>query len=203
MPTTTQATTNTTARSTAPAQVDVRSSVNFDAMWTAHPMNWIPAESTPWRKKKETNNPLAVLTESEPVYENQCAIKLSIALEAGGISLNTFPKARVETRPVERLNGKKMRGALAAEELSTWLNKALDKPSPLAADKALAAVQNKKGIVFFKDFWTRTNETTPQGDHIDLWNGKHLPGHPPGAAGHQATLDYFSRSKLVLFWELK
>lgn len=44
---------------------------------------------------------------------------------------------------------------------------------------------------------------TPHGDHIDLWNGKHLPGHPPGSSTYQATLDYFGRSKSVLFWELK
>ena len=203
MPTPTQATTNTTPASIAAANVDVRKAVNFDAMWKAHPMNWTPPEPTPWRNKKDTSNPLSAITEGMPVYENQCAVKVSIALEAGGLSLNTFPAKRIEKRPVERLDGKKMRGALAAEELATWLVKALGKPTPLAADKALASVNDKRGIVFFKDFWTRPNETTAQGDHIDLWNGKHLPGNPPGSSTYQATLDYFGRSKSVLFWELK
>lgn len=203
MPTPTQTTTNATAGSQALTPIDVRSSLDFDAMWKAHPLNWNPPESSPWRKKKDTANPLAALQESEPVYENQCAIKMSFALEAGGLSLNTFPKTRMESRPVERLGNKKMRGALAAEELANWMITALGKPSKLSPDKALDSVWGKRGLVFFKDFWTRANETTPQGDHIDLWNGEQLPGHPPGSDTYKATLEYFNRSKIVMCWVLK
>ncbi len=37
-------------------------------------------------------------------------------------------------------------------------------------------LRNERGIVFFKDFWRRGNETFANrtGDHIDLWNGKRL-----------------------------
>ncbi len=204
MPTTitrTQVNTNTQANSCKVIAVNVRTCLDFDAMWKAHPMNWQPPEPAPWRHSAK--GVLAAVSEGEPVYENQCAIKMSFALEAGGLSLSSYPKNRIENRPVERLNGQKKRGALAAQELAAWLSKALAKPEELEPAAAQKLVSGKKGIVFFKDFWTRDGETTPQGDHIDLWDGKQIPGYPPGNPLHQGTLDYFARSRAIWFWEVK
>lgn len=208
MPTPTQTTTNTTPASIAAANVDVRKAVNFDAMWKAHPMNWMPPESQPFRGPKKVIKtptlpglpPIETVLPGQPIYEDQCAIKMSIALDAGGLSLATFPKNRSESRFVDQL-GKKVRGALAAEELANWMIKALGKPVTFDGSIALAKVQTKRGVIFFKDFWTRPNETTPQGDHIDLWNGSTTPSTSATAYAGENT--YFTRSKSVWFWELK
>ncbi|MGT2508396.1 T6SS effector amidase Tae4 family protein [Cupriavidus basilensis] len=48
--------------------------------------------------------------------------------------------------------------------------------------------KNKRGIIFFKDYWQRDNEVLPTGDHIDLWNGETLT-----AASLQGRLNNFLR----------
>jgi hypothetical protein len=79
-----------------------------------------------------------------------------------------------------------------------WLIKALGKPDQYSSAEVLAAVTGRKCIIFFKDFWTRQGESTPQGDHIDLWDGSNTP-----YGEHQGTRGYFARSKVVWFWEIK
>jgi len=39
-----------------------------------------------------------------------------------------------------------------------------------------AELSNQKGVIFFKDFWRRGDESfqNRSGDHIDLWNGTRL-----------------------------
>ncbi|UVL84909.1 type VI secretion system amidase effector protein Tae4 [Pseudomonas sp. B21-028] len=38
------------------------------------------------------------------------------------------------------------------------------------------ALKGQQGVIFFKGFWRRANETTAgrSGDHVDLWNGRRL-----------------------------
>ena len=53
--------------------------------------------------------------------------------------------------------------------------------------------KGRQGIAFFKDFWTRSGQTHPTGDHIDLWDGSKTT---KGAAS------YFDRSVQVWFWDI-
>ena len=207
----TRANANDTPLSCKPGSVNVRSCLKFDTLWTSHPLNWSKPEPHPFRKpqtraQRDPANPFAVLTdnteqEPAPLYEDQCAIKMSIALQSAGLSLDTYPKARSEVHEVRQLH-KKVRGALAAEELAGWLVKVMGKPEQYPPDEALKKVKGRKGIVFFKDFWRRPGERENQGDHIDLWNGETTPNMPP--AFYQADpQSYFPRSKVVWFWELR
>jgi hypothetical protein len=198
--------TNEKPKSCVIASVNVRSCLNFEVMWKAHPLNWNPIERTPFRhaSKNKKNDPFQILREESPpppIYTDQCAIKMSIALQDGGLSLETFSKSRSEVREVFAVK-KKYRGALAAEELAAWLIKALGKPDQYSPSEASTAVTGRKGIIFFKDFWARPGETTPQGDHIDLWNGSTTPQADPRAY-QPGPLSYFDRSKTVWFWEIK
>lgn len=190
-------------KSCVPASVNVRSCLSFDDMWKGHPLNWDPPEPTPFRHtpKPDKADPFATLRDPPPIYADQCAIKMSIALQAGGLSLDTFPKDRSELREVFAVK-RKYRGALAAEELAKWLVKALGKPEEFTGGKKSEKVTMRKGIVFFKDFWTRPGETSAQGDHIDLWNGTNTPNVSPQVF-QEGPMSYFTRSKLVWFWELK
>lgn len=201
----TKSPTNEKPKSCAPASVNVRSCLDFDAMWSAHPLNWKPTpEAHPFRHPPPPN-PFAVLTDAspvlgKPVYPDQCAIKLSFALQAGGLPFDTYPKPRSEVREVARLK-RKMRGALAAEELAQWLSKALGLPEKYKDADALAKVKGKRGIIFFKDFWQRDGERGVQGDHIDLGDGTNTPNFP--VETHTSNSSYFTRSASVWFWELK
>ncbi|TDM06306.1 MAG: hypothetical protein C4K60_17115 [Ideonella sp. MAG2] len=205
MATTLEGTTNSTPRSCVPASSDVRSCLSFKALWAAHPLNWNPEENKPFRKPNglPKENP-------EGLYENQCAIKMSISLIDGGLSLDTYPKARSEVREAFQ-NKKKYRGALAAEELAAWLSKALGKPEEINPSEAYQKVKGKTGIIFFKDFWARSSREEQtgnfSGDHIDLWNGSTMPGSNWRSFGESIHSDprnsYFLRSKLINFWEIK
>jgi hypothetical protein len=203
-----KAPTNEKSHSCVVGSINVRSCLNFDAMWKAHPLNWSPMERTPFRQVSKKNkhtgsDPFAALQDEPlppPIYSDQCAIKMSIALQDCGLSLETFPKNRSELREVFAIK-KKYRGALAAEELAIWLIKALGQPNKYPPHISKKSVEGRKGIIFFKDFWTRQNEATQQGDHIDLWNGSTMPQADPRVL--EGSLNYFDRSKEVWFWEIK
>jgi hypothetical protein len=200
-PSATQVTTNTTLNSCVVAAVDVRSCLSFDALWKAHPLNWVDPEPHPFKQQDGIT----------PAYNDQCAIKMSITLQDGGLPMKTF-RGAAERRTVAQL-GRPVRAALRAEELAEWLIKALGRPTKYAPSEAYAAVAGKKGIVFFKDFWQRelpgSTAAAPRlesldsrsGDHVDLWDGTTLPSLP--AEAFVGERSYFTRSKGVWFWELK
>jgi len=191
---------------------NVRSCIDFKSMWKSHPLNWEPPENAPFRKetpkpkKKKGNTPFDVLLEEEdppgdPIYENQCAIKMSIALQGAGVSLDTYPKNRSEVRYVRQLQ-KKIRGALAAEELAIWLSRAIGNPEPAYKNgEALKKIKGRTGVVFFKDYWQRTPNGALDGDHIDLWDGKTTPGQ--SSTYYEGYVTAFDKAAEVWFWEIK
>lgn len=189
--------------------VNVRICLDFDALWRSHPLNWKPILRFPFQKKVKSTrpkSPLDVLRDDPdhewvPIYSDQCAIKMSVALDFGGFPLDTFPKNRSEVREVHGTN-RMIRAALAAEELANWLNKALGQALVFeGSNKSRDAIMGKKGIVFFKDFWVRDGEATPQGDHIDLWDGSRTPNQL--AVTFSMSVNIFTRCKEVWFWEIK
>lgn len=69
-------------------------------------------------------------------------------------------------------------------------------------------LKDKTGVIFFKDYWQRGNETfeNRSGDHIDLWNQTRLTGRPMWLReineffGAQSDLN---KAKEIWFWEVK
>lgn len=116
-------------------------------------------------------------------YENQCAIKVSMALQGLGVDLKSFKGATV------LIDGK--RAAIRAAELSNWLGGAaipgLGKPEIITGPDWEEKVRNRKGIIAFDNYWARPGESsTRSGDHIDLWNGSRLTAS--GLGGSLVTL---------------
>ncbi len=72
---------------------------------------------------------------------------------------------------------------------------------------------DKKGIIFFADYWQRKNETgqTRTGDHIDLWDDKTLASLGTFESFVRVNIGLsidgwfsdFGKAKQVLFWEIK
>ena len=180
-------------------QINVRSCLVFEVLWSKHPLNWRPIERFPFRRADGT-----------PLFEDQCAIKMSIALQLAGLSLKSF-RGAAETHAVASLKSESFRAALRAEELAQWLMKVLGAPEHWKPDQALEKVRFRKGIIFFKDFWVRTlgpgrveTAANRSGDHIDVWDGHTLPDMPtvdsPYFAGWR---HYFEKAREVWFWELR
>ena len=144
-------------------------------------------------------------------YENQCAIKVSVALHGVRIKLDGFNGAAVT------INGNKI--AIRAQELAAWLKAQRIEgiaapPQTVTGPDWQAKIKGRTGIVYFADYWTRGNEKVPSGDHIDLWNGSRLTASGLSGAAVTflrfglgiASLPGFSdlgKAKTIWFWEVK
>lgn len=105
-------------------------------------------------------------------WDNQCAVRMSVALSKSGVSFDSFPDGgRCPTQPA----GATMIGS--AQRLANWLAqknrfKACGPREIIISKRWETSVAGRSGIIFFKDYWRRRGETrgTGTGDHVDLWN---------------------------------
>lgn len=140
-----------------------------------------PAFINLWASYPKTQNPC------NGPWSNQCAIRMSIALNAEGsvkVSKGTYSEPKCA-------HGH----ARGAESLANWLwARHLGRPKIYKdGAKAKRALQSKQGLIFFKDCFTRAGQRRRVGDHIDLW----LKGLTKGFS------DPANRSSQIWFWELK
>jgi Type VI secretion system (T6SS), amidase effector protein 4 len=152
----------------------------FKTMWDNHPSNLPIPDNFPCKHN------------GAPAFDNQCAIKLGIALQAGGMNMRTAPtRCWFKNHPIH---------VLRAQESANWLSSgaALGSPTKFKSKQGenlektvLDSITGKKGIVFCQDFWAPTPGGPNVGDHIDLWNGIMM--------AHGFT-NYFAQSKQVWFW---
>jgi hypothetical protein len=172
--------------------------VSFATLWAGYP------SSNPYVDAKTGNPPKG--------FENQCAIKVSVALHASGVELQSFRRAHVT------INGKS--AATLAEDLAAWLKAQhiagiSSPPINITGEKWEEKIKDKTGIVFFANYWLRPKETkSPTGDHIDLWNGSRLTAS--GLRGVVVTLLRFGlgvnsgpgfsdlgKATTILFWKVQ
>lgn len=143
----------------------------FKTLWANHPS--IQGENSPCKDK-----------EGNSAFENQCAIRLGMALKDSGMNLSSFTGVRCWF-------GHKH--ILRVEQLVTWLKGRTTDVGTSTRFKpgsdARAAVAGKTGIVACINFYGAGN----QGDHIDLWDGTSMAHGNP---------DYMDRSEEVVFWEI-
>lgn len=136
-----------------------------------------------------------------PTPRNQCAVRMSVALGRAGYGLEGFP----DRRRLKRRAHLPVPFVLGARELADYLKRSLGKPEKLPHRNSSAQrIQNRKGILFFNDCFTRADRTA--GDHIDLWNGTFYFNQvirlragleDPNSAGN-----LFGQSNDVWFWPL-
>ncbi len=102
---------------------------------------------------------------------------------------------------------------MAAEELAKALSRAkipgLQAMKTIKSEEFEETLSGQQGVIFFKDFWRRANETTTNrsGDHIDLWNGRRLTdwlSYPRIQMGFsiEGTFSDFHDSKDIWFWKV-
>lgn len=117
-------------------------------------------------------------------FENQCAIRMGVALAASDLDIRSFDGLRC-------WSGHSPAHILRAEELAKWLVEQPDigRFTRYRHRKKAADFRGKCGIIFIKDGWGA-------GDHIDLWDGvlsQRL------RAGHS---DWIARGREIWFWAL-
>lgn len=138
------------------------------------------------------NHPYPASPCSSDLFPNQCAIRMSVALEKAGINTSSFDKLYPRRRcctAYPSLKHHKPGHIMSAQELANWIDK---NPSIFGKAKkhtkkvTAADFVGKKGIVFIMNGWGST-------DHIDIWDGSDMKG------GQQ---QYFSLGEQVWFWQL-
>ena len=148
---------------------------SFQQLWTNHPANWAAPDIEPCKNRHGAS-----------AYENQCAIRMGLALQGAGVNTNSVSGARC-------WHGHGRKHILRVRNLIPWIEtnartigcqRKVEHSNVTHAD-----FSGKKGIVYFENFWGTNN----QGDHIDLWNGTKVA---------HGDLDYFQRSEEVWFWEM-
>lgn len=190
--------TNTTKDSVCNVHVEA---VTFAELWKFYP------DGHPYVDPKTGEPPKG--------YENQCAIKVSVAIHGAGVEMKSFRGAAV------KMNG--LTTAIAATQLAGWL--ALQpfcglprEPENVTGQEWKDKVRGRTGIIYFENYWKRAGETsTATGDHIDLWNKSRLT---PNAANNMRRLGMSSiqwlpgpfapfnfsdlgNSTKILFWDVK
>lgn len=122
--------------------------INFQKLWESHPRNWAKPEDHPCRYGDNS---------WDAKIDNQCAIRMSLALVGAGLNLDKCPKRKCW------LPGHKNH-VLAAQELADWLSTGvmLGKPKKITQPKgntladlqqsSLLNAQLKEELFFFKIF---------------------------------------------------
>lgn len=168
--------------------------LTFDTLWKSHPE--IFGDAAPCRTNGAKN------------FSDQCAINLGVALRRAGADLGKLKDIRHCWQPP-----KSEGHVLAAEEIAQALSQA--KIPGLHAVKKIKPkdfeddLEGQQGIIFFKDFWRRGNETfgNRSGDHIDLWNGRRLTNwlsYPRIQLGFsiEGSFSDYHESKEIWFWKV-
>lgn len=140
--------------------------LDFDRLWAAYPTESSPCE-----------------TDGDPNFENQCAIRMGLALQDGGFPLDAFTGARC-------WHGHGRRHTLRAEELAAWLRSRPGEFGRATVHRRVDANRfiGRRGIIFCRNFWGPGN----QGDHIDLWKRSIM---------RTGDSSYIARSQEVWFWD--
>ena len=166
--------------------------ITFQKLWDAYPT--IQGDTAPCKTDDKKN------------FEDQCAIRLGVALARNGVqTTNLVPTGR-HCWQHETNEGH----VLAAEELANGLLKfpiaGVQRKIDINPTTFQKEIVDKKGIVFFKDFWTRNGESfrNRSGDHIDLWNGNRLTDWRTWflISSTFNTGGNYNKSKQIWFWSV-
>lgn len=166
--------------------------IKFTKLWESYPT--IQGDKAPCKTNGKKN------------FEDQCAIRLGVALASSGVkTTNLVPKGR-HCWHHESSQGH----VLAAEELANGLARfpigGIQKKIKIDPATFQKDISGKKGIIFFKDFWTRNGENfrNRSGDHIDLWNGSRLTDWRTWflISSTFNTGGNYSKSKEIWFWRV-
>ncbi len=180
--------------------------VKFVDLWRGHPIN--ESVSTPCIAPHAlTNMEGDHVPMGFPVFHNQCAIRMGVALRRAGVtpgqlggctSCGVHPASDMHyvraTELAERIASANIPGVAPIEKFV----------GPEVAHY-YSKLFGRTGIIFFKDYWNRSSDSgRPTGDHIDVWNG--YRSSAKWLLEWFSWLGYYSNyanASEIWFWEVK
>jgi len=174
--------------------------VTFNELWKNHPTN------------TDNENPCSANGKSN--FGDQCAIRLGVCLQNGGIDTTRIPGVtRCWYHNI--IEGHIIRAeefAKALKQHSPFLSgiQRIQEVNPIDFKNTIAG---KRGIIFYKDYWRRTVNGKKEcfrnrsGDHIDLWNGARLTDWRTWARiqlnlSWEGSWSDYEKSKEIWFWRV-
>lgn len=181
--------------------------VEFKKLWYGHPIN--ESLSTPCIAERDLKNVEGTeVRKGFPVYANQCAIRMSIALKRAGVTHDQIGRiATCGAHPAEEMhyiNATALANAIDRANLPGFAKKQVI--SGEQAAQFYPELFGRTGVIFIKDYWHRSSDHTdrPTGDHIDVWNG--YRSSAKWLMEWFSWLGYYSNyagAREIWFWEVK
>lgn len=181
--------------------------MKFNDLWHGHPINH--SVMTPCIAPHElTNLEGKVVHTGFPVFSNQCAIRMGVALRRAGVQpsqLGGCPDCTVHSREeMHYINANQLANALARAQIDGV--GPIEKISGADAAKFYPKIFGRTGMLYIQDYWHRSTDPAdrPTGDHIDVWNG--YRSSAKWLMEWFSWLGYYSNyagAKELWFWEVK
>ena len=148
--------------------------VAFRDLWIGHPINE-SVQSPCIAPHDLTNLEGTAIARGFPVFGNQCAIRMGVALKRSGVTpgqLSGCSHCVVHPREeMHFINATQVANAIARANLPGV--GPLEKITGTDAAAFYPKLFGRTGIMFIQDYWRRGSDAPgrPTGDHIDVWNG--------------------------------
>lgn len=181
--------------------------VAFRELWFGHPIN--ESVSTPCiAPERITNFEGRIIHPGFPVYSNQCAIRMGIALKRAGVQPGQISGcATCGAHHADQMH------FIRANEVANAITRSrlagvgpLEKLTGTDANHFYPKLFGRTGVIYIENYWMRTTDKpgNPTGDHIDVWNGYR--------SSAKWLMEWFSwagyygnyaQAKQIWFWEVK
>lgn len=181
--------------------------VQFRDLWLGHPIN--KSVQMPCIAPHDlTSLEGRAIRRGFPVFSNQCAIRMGVALRRAGVaagSLSGCAHCVVHARDeMHFINARQLADAIERARLPGVAPRQIF--SGVDASQFYPKILGRPGIIFIQDYWLRSTDRPglPTGDHIDVWNG--YRSSAKWLMEWFSWLGYYSnyaQAREIWFWEVR
>ena len=139
------------------------------------------------------------------VFGNQCSIRMGVCLKLADVSPRLLRQPTCHVHAAEEMRyvrAADLGRGLAGASIPGVGN--VERITGTEASHFYHKIFGRTGMIYLQDYWRRHGETTPTGDHIDVWNG--YRSSTKWLMEWFSWLGYYSnyaQAREVWFWEVK
>lgn len=148
--------------------------VQFIDLWRGHPLN-ASVVNPCIADRPVTNLAGKPIAAGDPVYLNQAAIRMGVALRRSGVRYEDLGKVLTcgahDKGELHCVNARQLADALRRAKLAGF--GPMEILSGGDVENFYARIFGRTGVLYIQEFWLRQDdkEGHPTGDLIDVWNG--------------------------------
>jgi hypothetical protein len=181
--------------------------VQFRDLWYGHPIN--ESVMTPCLAPDTlTNMEGRLIRQHFPVFGNQCAIRMGVALKRAGVTLGQLKGCTTcgvhHADDMHIINAAQLGNAIRRGNLPGVGQ--IEIYSGDDARQFYPKIFGRTGMMYISDYWSRSTDRSgsPTGDHIDVWNGYRSSAKWLmewfSWAGYYSN---YAQAREIWFWEVK